>query len=127
MSRNRMSTECECGWPLDQATLEGPELDEATYLAEVGQLRYLGNQGYGWAYGANHGDLSAPEVLFQKVSCPICDRLYAVWLAQGRMGLWIFDSSFYWAFNDEPSSRDDALNAPTSKEILLRWKAAGRP
>lgn len=53
-----------------------------------------------------------------KLQCPICRRLYAgwfvlqPWVVEGRVPgeprYELVDTSFFWAFNDEPSDRDEA-------------------
>lgn len=132
MSRNRASTDCECGWPLDRATHVEPPRSEASYLTLVGQTRYLNNSGYGWVHDSR---LYGP-VQFQRIECPICGRIYAGWLAareHGPTADFLFDSSFWHSFNDEPAynphgpSADAPLTDYRLEDILQAWTAAGRP
>lgn len=59
---------------------------------------------------------------FRKLECPICRRLYAGWYVRQPHVIEptpeppvyeLSDTSFYYAFNDEPSDRDE--------ENVIRW------
>lgn len=126
MSRNRCAMACVCGWDLEQAAKIGPPLTEEDYLARVGQMRYYGNSGHGWV----HGSHLTGRARFQQLLCPICGRVYAGWVAEKimRPGEYeLFDSSFFYAFNDEPSEKDEPLTSMSLEDILVAWAAAGRP
>lgn len=128
MSRNRCDTACVCGWRLSEAIRSGPMMDETEYLGMVGRLNYLGNHGHGWV----HSDWLSGPATFQRLICPICCRVYAGWFARNHDATIpepeLFDSSFFFAFNDEPASPDEPLQpAYELRDILQAWVDAGRP
>jgi len=72
---------------------------------------------------------------FAKVECPICLRLYSGWYVHAPWTRYrdgtedrhyeLYDTSFYWAFNDEPAERDienlREFTTPQIKEALSAW------
>ena len=107
-----------------------------------------------WWHGPNHSGASYPvpghtrELLveylpvpgsdhyrYAKIECPICLRLYVGWYVHapwtrykdGTEDRWyeFYDTSFYWAFNDEPDERDvenlRELTADEIKAALSDW------
>jgi hypothetical protein len=105
-------------------------LTEDEYLKAVGQERYLSNFGHGWVHGEW---LRKNSLMFQRLECPICGRLYVGWFAARQADPpnvvpdTLFDSSFFYAFNDEPSAEDEPLTTMSAKDILQAWADAGRP
>ena len=119
MSRNRTTTACECGLPLDDDNRTDAELLTDAEYAErsPSKARYGDNSGYGWRpFGG--------ETRFRDVACPLCGANLAVWYRRNPYtdGLWMaFDSSYFRAFNDEPSKEDEPTRAVTVKDAVREY------
>ena len=119
MSRNRITTECECGVRLATEDAHESELmTDAEYgKRSPSKVRYGNNSGYGWAR-------DNAEVRFREVACPLCGANYAVWYVKNLMRLlyWSpFDSSYFRAFNDEPAEEDEPTRAVTMLDVAREY------
>lgn len=80
-------------------------MSEDEYLRQIDweDCPYRGNSHYGWAgRGLGRND----ETRFLRIQCPDCGRLFAGWYRRDDGAWTLFDSSFFFAFNDEPSQKD---------------------
>lgn len=102
MSRNRGRTDCRCGLEFPPPGTS-PTLTEAEYLLVIGcnPEKYVYR---GW---------TDPVVRFE---CPDCACLYSLRLKRDDDGGWaVADSSFWYAYNDEPGDGD----APTWEALYV--------
>jgi len=111
VSRNRCSSQCDCGYQLQLRNATTRPLSFEDYLKAIT-----------WddcPYYTEYEDL-----IICQVQCPECGTLYAMWIGgshwyDGRhapygCGL---DTSYWYAFNDEPSARD-RLSIPKTEGTL---------
>lgn len=94
MSRNRCTSQCDCGYELSLRNATTRPLEFWEYLRNIGIQDH-------WNYPYY---LEYETLLVCQVQCPECGQLYAMWLSNefgcGR------DTSYWYSFNDEPSERD---------------------
>lgn len=98
MPRNRACTHCECGRNFPTSVPIAVPFHQ--YLRTIGiteQHPYWNNSGYGW---------HATHIHYHE--CGYCGRLFALWCNPAKQGpaFDVVDSSFFYAFNDEPSDKD---------------------
>lgn len=125
MSRNLSKTYCPVckrGFaPTSFSIGEAHKLmTEGQYLKAIGweDCPYKGNFGYGWT--GKGGNI---KTHFLRIQCPDCGRLFAGWY-QCMGDSWVlFDSSYFFSFDDEPCERDeiDVRKGPAEHDLKLPW------
>ena len=100
MSRNRGTTNCKCGYTLRLRNATTRPMTFEDYMRVIGK------------------DDSPYEDEFYnlivcQVQCPECGLLYAMWVSYscrsaitGETIAWGLDTSYWYAFDDDPSERD---------------------
>ena len=154
MSRNLTSSRCLCGYwdfPRERelAQADSGLMTESAYFAAIGGSPYRGC-GYGYRddldgqtftrtlpFGEHsatyHSIPQEKRLRWRRLDCRICGRVYAGWYRAApcrNTEPWkyeLYDLSFFYAFNDEPSPRDVAkLNEPSPEDVALAraaWSA----
>ena len=95
MSRNRLSSQCSCGYQLELRNATTRPLLFWEYLKAIG-IQEPEEYPYYFEY---------MEMIVCQVCCPECGRLYCAWL-NNKTGVYPFDTSYWYSFNDETGERD---------------------
>jgi hypothetical protein len=129
MSRNLSSTVCyNCSTDFMSRFIKPNDpslLTEEEYFRAIGWWPnpYTNNQGHGWVHSSRAIHKSAR---FSRQDCPVCHAPFAGWYqlesttqhredAGPPEDMWVlFDSSYWFAFNDEPGMKDSELMRPVT-------------
>lgn len=93
MSRNRCSTDCVCGTPLELGVHKASELMTPAQYAELSP-------------SARRYQDCTTGYLFLRHECDICGAVLAVWFEQKMSGWVPYDTSYFHSFDDEPGRED---------------------
>ena len=105
MSRNRDTTNCDCGYTLQLRNATTRPMAFEEYMRAI---EWEGNRRFLESYLDEFYNL-----IVCQVQCPECGSLYAMWLSYscrssitGETIAYGLDTSYWYAFNDEPSEKD---------------------
>lgn len=93
MSRNRCSSNCECGYTLDLKDTTTRPMWFWEYIRAIG-----------WEECPYQDEYAG--LIVAQAQCPECGLLWALWLATEKYGCFPLDTSYWYSFNDEPSRKD---------------------
>lgn len=103
--------------PLDDSYRKASELMTSGEYSAISpsKARYGDNMGYGW------GRVLGAPTMFRRDDCALCGASYALWYAQTGEDWYPFDSSYFLAFNDEPSAEDEPLRGVTVLDVAREY------
>ena len=99
MSRNRCTSQCDCGYQIEPRNIITRPLYFDEYLRAIGV-----KEGDGFPYYYEYEDL-----IVAQAQCPECGLLWCVWLGSRRANHSFgcgMDTSYWYSFNDEPCDKD---------------------
>lgn len=100
MSRNRGTIDCACGYTLQLRNATTRPMTFEEYMKVIGEDEFRYEDEF-------------DNLIVCQVQCPECGLLYAMWISYscrstitGETIVWGLDTSYWYAFNDDPSERD---------------------
>lgn len=100
MSRNRGTIDCVCGYTLQLRNATTRPMTFEEYMKVIGEDEFRYEDEF-------------DNLIVCQVQCPECGLLYAMWISYscrstitGETIVWGLDTSYWYAFNDDPSERD---------------------